>query len=102
MTQFPKGTQVLYIPPHAGGDAAHADVEAGFVLGATKSGHYLCRFWRRDGAGELRTVANSEMTPADRLKAHDTVEQAVVEQTIRDIEACALLDRYRPIFFGRG
>jgi hypothetical protein len=47
-------------------------------------------------------VANSEMTPADRLKAHDTVDQAMVEQTIRDIEACVLLDRYRPIFFSKG
>jgi len=55
------GTQIAFIPPHADGDITHMDVEFGFVAWMTPGlGACMCRFWRRDLPGVLRTTSCSE------------------------------------------
>ena len=80
-----KGTQIAYVPEHAAGDLSHADVEFGFVMSERDDSHF-CRYWRKGHPGELRTVANSELTPTSMLREHRSVDQDVVEYTIIQIE----------------
>ena len=75
------GTQIAYIPLHANGDIAHPDVEFGFVVSQRKD-HFFCRYWRKGHLGELRTVANSELTPGDALIEYDSVSQDMVDRLI--------------------
>ena len=72
------GTQIAYVPMHAGGDLNHPDVEFGFVT-REATGHHWCRYWRRGQPGQLRTVANSELTSDDCLVVHASVLQTVVD-----------------------
>jgi hypothetical protein len=75
------GTQIAYVPTHANGDINHPDVEFGFVVSRSGnfSDHYYCRYWRDGHPGELRTVANSELTPGSCLVEHTSVPQSVVD-----------------------
>ena len=60
-TDIRVGTQIAYVPPHANGDLGHMAVEYGFVAWMTPGlGACLCRFWRRDLPGVLRTTSCSE------------------------------------------
>lgn len=88
MTQqtFKPGDQVAYIPVHAAGDIAHPDVEFGFVVRQSPSGDYFCRYWRKGSPGDLRTVANSECTPAASLVHHESVPQGTVAHWWRRLE----------------
>ena len=84
--RYPAGTQIAYIPIHAHGKIDHPDVEFGFVTSASDTGEYhFCRFWRRGELGSLRTLGNSELTPNDRLIAHESVPQAVVVKLLGEI-----------------
>lgn len=87
MTTFQQGDQIAYIPNHAGGDITHPDVELGFVTSAAQNGAaYHCRFWRKGfGAWTLRTVANSECTPADCMVKRDSVDQAIVDRLLVEL-----------------
>lgn len=76
------GTQIAYIPLHAEGDINHPDVEFGFVVSERGDAHF-CRYWRRGHLGELRTVANSELTPTDNLVEYKSVSQDVVDNLKR-------------------
>jgi len=76
------GTQIAYIPLHAEGDINHPDVEFGFVVSERGDAHF-CRYWRRGHLGELRTVANSELTPSDNLVEYKSVSQDVVDNLKR-------------------
>jgi len=76
------GTQIAYIPLHAEGDINHPDVEFGFVVSERGDAHF-CRYWRRGHPGELRTVANSELTPTDNLVEYKSVSQDVVDNLKR-------------------
>lgn len=78
-TKFQPGAQIAWIPNHAAGDIQHPDVELGFVTSTDGDLHY-CRFWMKGQPGVLRTVANSERTPARSLVAHDSVEQTTVDR----------------------
>ncbi len=94
-----KGDQVAYVPPHAQQrngpygpqkywrtwDPEHPDVEFGFVMCRQKDS-YFCRYWIKGQPGTLRTVANSERTPAWCLVQHDSVKQEIVEATLAKIE----------------
>ena len=82
MSELSRGTQIAYVPTHAGGDLEHPDVEFGFVM--NKPGHVgvFCRYWRKTHLGELRTVANSELTPLDCIVKHVSVSQQIVDDTI--------------------
>jgi hypothetical protein len=64
------GTQIIYIPSHAEGDPNHPDCKLGFVISQREdiSAHF-CRYWSKGKPGkELRTTANSELTPDDCLR----------------------------------
>lgn len=85
---LPRGTQIAYIPSHAGTDLAHHDVEFGFATsGPNKDGDYFCRYWRKGQIGILRTRFNSELTPGSRITEHKTVSQEVVQAILDRIDA---------------
>ena len=71
------GTQVIYVPTHAEGDLAHPDCEEGFIT-SIKGDHAFCRYWSKYHLGELRTKANSELTPIACLVEADTHYQSEV------------------------
>ena len=81
-----KGTQIAYIPSHAKGDIEHPDVEFGFVMSESRGSAYFCRYWLKGKPGDLRSVANSELTPSDCLVEHESVNQAFVDAYIQAIE----------------
>ena len=76
------GTQIIYIPRHAEGDADHPDAETGFVTSMKTNDFAWCRYWSRHFPGELRTKANSELTSTAQLVTRDTVPQGVVDRRI--------------------
>lgn len=81
------GTQIVYVPLHANGDINHPDCERGFVSSEHPDGkRHFCRYWRRDAWGVLRTVANSELTPNECLREHDSGPQFDVNFTLASIE----------------
>ena len=74
------GTQVVYVPAHAGGDVEHADCEEGFVT--SDAGHTVfCRFWHK-GSGKLRTLVNSEGCRREDLVPLETQRQEVVDEWV--------------------
>ena len=95
--KLPAGTQIVYVPLHI--HLAHWDhndkwqypngCQPGFVTsGPTAQDGYFCRYWRFDNdtelfIPELRTVANSELTPMNRLVVTDTFHQLHV---VRELE----------------
>lgn len=81
-TVFENGEQIAYVPMHANGDLNHPDVEFGFVMRPAGKDAYFCRYWRKGELGVLRTVANSEATPADSLVSCWSVPQATVDAAI--------------------
>ncbi len=81
---FKRGEQIAYIPTHAKNDLSHRDVEFGFVT-SVRDGTIFCRYWCKDGK-ELRTVANSEATPADMLRRMDSRPQEEIERILKAIE----------------
>lgn len=82
------GTQIAYIPLHAGGDIDHRDVEFGFVTSVKLELNVAyCRYWSKHSAGELRTKANSEGTPMDCLVEHISVQQTLVDSLLIEIAA---------------
>jgi len=82
-----KGTQIAYIPRHANGDIHHKDVEFGFVMSVTPGGlGARCRYWRKNEPGQLKTVANSELTALTDLVEHNSVFQYIVDNAIKSIE----------------
>lgn len=76
-------TQVAYIPTHAKGDIAHPDVEFGFVTSLRKNAAF-CRYWRKSFPGQLRTLANSELTSLENLVEFESVPQFAVAETVRE------------------
>ena len=81
------GTQIAYVPRHANGDIAHPDVEFGFVMSTSlKRDMHFCRYWRKGHLGELRTTANSELTPDDLLVEYQSVTQAVMDKALKQID----------------
>lgn len=78
------GSQIACIPDHAKGDINHPDVKFGFTIGEYGDKTW-CRYWIKDKSGELRTVANSELTPSRYLVEYKSVTDEVVEQALRQI-----------------
>lgn len=76
------GTQIAYIPPHADGDINHPDVEFGFVTGQSRLG-YFCRYWSKIYPVQLRTRANSELTPGHCLIEYISRPQLVVDRYLK-------------------
>ena len=80
------GTQILSVPMHAEGDQAHPDVEIGFVTSDARDDAVFCRYWSKYSPGDLRTKANSELTPRECLVIADTVPQKWVDRWIEEIK----------------
>ena len=89
LADYPKilrrGTQIAYIPNHANGNLAHPDVDFWFVTSITPNAAF-CRYWIRGRAGTLRTKLNSEKTSFINLAIHRSVNQAVVDQALIEID----------------
>lgn len=79
-----RGTQIIYVPMHAGDDVDHPDCETGFVT-SVKGEVVYCRYWSKVNPGELRTKLNSEGTPIDSIVAIDTVSQHEVDAALKEI-----------------
>jgi hypothetical protein len=84
--ELKRGTQIAYIPNHAEGDINHPDVEFGFIYKISWFGDAWCRYWRKGHLGELRTVANSEMTSVENIRLCNSLSQRLVDQTIEKID----------------
>ena len=80
-----RGTQIAYIPDHAEDDITYPDVEFGFAMNVPGHVGVACRYWRKGHPGELRMVANSEMTPLENITEYESVPQRIVDQTIKQI-----------------
>lgn len=83
---FP-GLQVAYLPDHAFGEIDHPDVEWGFVTSLPESpnGAAFVRYFRSRDSDELRTKANSELTPLDNLYI---IEHHPVDLVARLLAGC--------------
>ena len=77
-------TQVVLIPPHVAGDISNPDCEYGFVTKMHSNGKdAYCRYWSRNKVGQLRTKANSELTPLSMLVPCESVMPERVEYVIK-------------------
>lgn len=85
MRELGVGTQVIYVPTHAGGDVNHPDCERGFVT-SVKRETVFYRFWRED-LSELRTKSCSEGCDASQLIVADSVPQSRVNYALTEIQA---------------
>lgn len=77
-----RGDQIMYIPSHAQEDSAHPDRERGFVV-SDNGETVFCRYWSKLEPSLLRTKANSEATPRERLVPYKSCTQAVVEAALK-------------------
>lgn len=78
-----RGTQIIYIPDHAGEDTSHPDCQTGFTTSDIRSDRYIfCRFWSKCSPGELRTKANSELTSVENITVATSVPQEQVEAAL--------------------
>jgi len=80
-----KGTQIAYIPRDVDGTPLEHLVEFGFVTSVTAKGAF-CRYWSKGADMELRTKANSELTPFESLVEIKTVSQDYVDRIIKELE----------------
>ena len=92
------GTQVKYIPQHihdADAIGYPNGVQPGFVVRGPmhraydSTNSYFVRYWLLDGKQvlhELRTKANSELTPEHLLLVEDTVPQEWVDEELEIIQ----------------
>ena len=80
-----QGTQIAYVPLHANGDLSHPDVQFGFVVSERADAHF-CRYWITGVFGqELRTLANSELTPTKLLVERESTSQRNVEKWLTSL-----------------
>lgn len=95
MKKLKRGTQILYIPSHINVVSDEyigypSGIQPGFVTsGPNEHGEYFCRYWRIGVKGgvkgaipQLRTVANSELTPVANIMVKDTMSQEIVEKAL--------------------
>lgn len=85
MPKYHIGDQIAYIPTHAHGDINADGVEFGFVM-YDYGDACACRFWR-GRTGELRTLANSEMTYKFNLIPYALHPLPVVQAALDQIKA---------------
>ena len=89
MAKLIRGTQIVYLPPHAERNLNHPDVEYGFITSgpvtvAPNVAAYYARYWRKGHPGKLRTKANSECTSLDCIVVKDSVPQNVVNAVLAE------------------
>lgn len=83
ITLHPK-TQIAYVPTHANGNLSHQNVEFGFVTSVTAHGAF-CRYWNK-AKTDLRTKANSELTPFENIVVNKSVSDEKIERAITQYE----------------
>lgn len=79
------GDQIAYIPDHAKG---MLDIEFGFVWAISQYNNekIFCRYWIIGRPGDLRTVANSELTDLRDLILYQSVPAEIIAETTREIK----------------
>lgn len=84
------GDQIVYVPGHLWDQPLKFGypngAQPGFVTGLNSESDYFCRYWIiKNGKpiNELRTKANSKLTPSFFVKRMDTVPQEWVDDAIR-------------------
>jgi len=83
LSELKRGTQIAYVPNHAGELLNHLDVERGFVT-STNDKFAFCRYWSKYGNKDhLRTTANSEATPPDRLVIDKSRSQELIDEMLK-------------------
>ncbi len=85
MEKLKRGTQIIYVPSHAGGDEKHRDCERGFVI-TDKGGSAFCRYWSKFETSSLRTKSCSELTPRANLVVVNYCDQKIVDGWVKRIE----------------
>ena len=83
-TEFYRGMQIAYIPTHCNGDITHPDVELGFVT-SVRGEYAFCRYWSKFSEGELRTKANSELTPKYLLVPFPLKPTAEIDTLLKEM-----------------
>lgn len=86
LEQLKVGTQIACVPDHAD-SLEHEAVEFGFVFSVkpTINDSVFVRYWSKHSPGELRTKANSELTPLRLIVLHESVPHEKVMQAIGQI-----------------
>lgn len=96
METFEPKEQIVYVPNHAKGDIGHPGAEFGFVTTDAGENGVFCRYWVRsslaayvkhirDGSTgeipqpELRTKANSELTPRENIVKYNVCDASIVD-----------------------
>jgi hypothetical protein len=66
---FKPKDQIVYLPPHSGGDIHHPESEFGFIM-SSKPEHQtsFCRFWDKNNIDVLRTRSCSELVQNHMLR----------------------------------
>lgn len=88
------GDQIAYIPNHVERSTTkyyldHPDIEFGFVTSLGTDERYCwCRYWRKGRPGELRTTANSELTPIENIILFGGyVDQSIINNLLQEFKA---------------
>ena len=88
MDKLKRGTQIVYVPSHirrkdGSYNKKSSFLERGFVTsGPTLDGSYMCRYWSKSDVEDLRTKANSELTPADCIVVEETYPPSMVQKML--------------------
>lgn len=84
--QFKRGDQVARIPDHAD-NIDHLDVEFGFITSIPDGTGYavFVRFWSKRNPKELRTKANSELTPVENLAKYQSKPQEEINKLLKTL-----------------
>ena len=81
---FKRGVQIVYVPSLVSSDDV-PECEEGFITSVGIGGAF-CRYWGKHDQSELRTRANSEMTPFENLIIEETHPQQIVDALLEEIE----------------
>ena len=86
-----RGQQIACVPDHVRDECKndwewfdHPDTELGFVW-EDKGENVLCRYWSKYAEGDLRTKANSELTPKRLLEIYDSVDTSLIVYWVEKI-----------------
>ena len=76
------GDQIACVPNHADDDLHHPDVEFGFIVSMFQDDAAYCRYWSKNEKGDLRTKANSELTPLRLLRKYEYASNDEIARVI--------------------
>lgn len=88
---FDIGQQIVSAPSHIlindgkDFDITSDDLEYGFVTEDKNNGFVFCRYWFKNKIGNLRTKANSELTPKANLWPCEHIDQVVIDNLLVEL-----------------